>query len=152
MNNINPEIKIKEGFGDISFGMTTDAISKMLGEPEEIESFDDDGDFKTTILNYWELGLSAFFEGIHNSVLSCLETDIPDSTLFGVHVFDLEEDEVISLMKQHGFEVAETEVDQDGEKRISYDDALIDFFFHEGDLVAVNWGVLVNNKGEIEEF
>ncbi len=58
----------------------------------------------------------------------------------------------LRLMDDKGFEVAETEEDEDGERRISYDDALIDFFFHEGELIAVNWGVLVNEQGEIEEF
>jgi hypothetical protein len=29
---------------------------------------------------------------------------------------------------------------------------MIDFFFLDGDLVFVNWGVLVNEKGEIEEL
>lgn len=152
MKNISPVIKVKEGFGDIHFGITTDSLTKMLGEPEDIETFDDDGAFKTTILNYWDLGLSAFFEGIDNAVLSCLETDIPDSTLFGINIFDLDEEEIIALMSRQGFEVAEIEMDDDGERRISYDDALIDFFFHDGELMAVNWGVLVNEKGEIEEF
>ena len=37
--------------------------------------------------------------------------------------------QVIGLMKEKGFEVAETEEEEDGERRISYDDALIDFLF-----------------------
>ena len=152
MKNVIPDIKPKDGFGDISFGINTEALTKMLGEPEEIETFDDDGAFKTTILNYWDLGISAFFEGMDNAVLSCLETDITDATLFGKKVFDMDEAEIIALMGAHGFEVAETEIEEDGEKRVSYDDALIDFFFHEGELVAVNWGVLVNEQGEIEEM
>lgn len=117
-----------------------------------IESIEDDDEFNTTILNYWETGVSVFFEGIEKSVLSCFETDIPESTLFGQIVFDLNEKEITALMEKEGFEIAETEEDKSGERRISYDDALIDFFFHEGGLVAVNWGVLVNDQGEIEEF
>jgi hypothetical protein len=89
---------------------------------------------------------------MEKSVVSCVETDHPGCTLFGKKVFDLPEKEVIELMKEKGYEVAETEIDETGEKRISYDDALIDFFYNEGELTAVNWGVLVNEKGEIEEF
>lgn len=152
MNNLTPEIKPKDGFGEIKFGIPSDKLVSVIGEAEEIETFEDDDEFNTTILNYWELGLSAFFEGTENSVLSCLETDIPDATLYGKRVFDLDEPQVISLMKEHGFELAETEEDPSGERRISYDDALIDFFFHEGELIAVNWGVLVNEAGEIEDF
>lgn len=152
MKKLTPEIKPKEGFGEIVFGESSDHVIAFLGEPEEVESFEDDDEFNTTILNYWEAGVSAFFEGIENSVLSCLETDIPDATLYGKKVFDMNEEAVIGLMKEHGFEVAETEEDPSGERRISYDDALIDFFFHEDELIAVNWGVLVNEAGEIEEF
>ena len=152
MNNLTPEIKPKDGFGEIKFGIPSDKLVSAIGEAEEIETFEDDDEFNTTILNYWELGLSAFFEGTENSVLSCLETDIPDATLYGKRVFDLDESQVISLMEEHGFELAETEEDPSGERRLSYDDALIDFFFHEGELIAVNWGVLVNEAGEIEDF
>lgn len=152
MNTLIPEIKPKEGFGELQFGETTDHVTKLLGEPEEVETIQDEDDFNTTILNYWDVGVSIFFEGVEKSVLSCFETDIEDSTLFGNKVFEMNELQVIGLMKEQGFEVAETEEEPDGERRISYDDALIDFFFHEGHLVAVNWGVLVNEQGEIEEF
>jgi len=152
MKKLTAEIKPKVGFGEINFGDPTERVVAYLGEPEEIESFEDDDEFNTTILNYWELGVSIFFEGVENSVLSCFETDIPESTLYGKRIFDLDEPQVITLMEEHGFTVAETEEEPSGERRISYDDALIDFFFHEGELIAINWGVLVNEAGVIEEF
>ena len=150
--NFTAEIKPKKGFGELNFGIPSEKLISVLGDPEEVETFEDDDEFNTTILNYWEIGVSAFFEGVENSVLSCFETDIPDATLFGKKVFDMDESQIITLMEQEGYEVAETEADPSGERRISYDDALIDFFFHEGELIAVNWGVLVNEAGEIEEF
>ena len=131
MKALTPDIKPKDGFGKLKFGMSSEELIAVLGEPEEIETIQDDDDFNTTILNYWDTGISAFFEGTEKSVLSCLETDIEDAVLFGKDVFDLTEAEVIDLMKEKGFEVAETEDEPDGERRISYDDALIDFFFHE---------------------
>ena len=152
MKTLTPEIKPKEGFGDLKFGELSQHIIDLLGEPEEVENIQDDDEFNTTILNYWDIGISAFFEGIGKSVLSCIETDMEDATLFGKKVFELSEQQVIDLMNEHGYEVAEAEDQPDGERRISYDDALIDFFFFEGQLVAVNWGVLVNEQGEIEEF
>lgn len=152
MKALIPEIKPKEGFGELKFGELSEHIINVLGEPEEVENIQDDDDFNTTILNYWDIGISAFFEGIEKSVLSCFETDIEESTLFGQKVFELNEEQVLKLMKDKGFEVAEIEKEEDGERRLSYDDALIDFFFLEDHLVAVNWGVLVNDQGEIEEF
>lgn len=152
MKKLTTEIKPKDGFGEIKFGETINHVVDFLGEAEEVETIEDDDEFNTTILNYWEFGVSVFFEGSETSVLSCFETDIPDATLYGKKVFDLTEKEVIALMDDKGFEVAETEEDKTGERRISYDDALIDFFYNDGELVAVNWGVLVNEHGEIEEF
>ncbi len=152
MKNLVPEIKPKEGFGDLKFGEISEHVIEILGEPEEFENFEDDDEFNTTILNYWEIGLSVFFEGTEKSVVSCFETDIPESTLYGKKVFEMDEKSVIALMKEKGFEVEEIEEDPSGERRISYDDALIDFFFHDDELIAVNWGVLINQKGEIEEF
>jgi hypothetical protein len=151
MKKLTPEIKPKKGFGELNFGITTKKLVSLLGEAEEMESIEDDGEFNTTILNYWDLGVSVFFEGITKSVLSCFETDIPEATLFGKKVFDMDENQIISLMEEHGYEVAEIEEEND-ERRVSYDDALIDFFFQDKELAAVNWGVLVNEAGEIEEF
>jgi len=57
--------------------------------------------------------------------------------------------EVISLMKEKGHADPEIE-EEEGETRITYEDALIDFFFDGEYLLAANWGVLVNEAGEIE--
>ena len=152
MKNLILDIKPKVGFGELAFGDTTEKITSVLGEAEEIESIEDDDVFNTTILNYWEKGVSVFFEGTQKSVVACFETDNPDSEMFGKRVFEMSEEEIIGLMVTKGYEVAETEFEETGEKRVSYDDAMIDFFFEEEELIAVNWGVLVNENGEIEEM
>jgi hypothetical protein len=151
MKKITPEIKPKDGFGELKFGETIEHVLDQLGEAEEIETIEDEDEFNTTILNYWEIGVSIFFEGVEKSVISCFETDIPETILFGKKVFEMDENQLIALMTENGFEVAEIE-EESGERRLSYDDALIDFFYQEGELLAVNWGVLVNDQGEIEEF
>ena len=94
----------------------------------------------------------AFFEGVEKSVLSCMETENENVTLFGKMIFKMNESAITELMKENGYNEIETGVDEDGEKRLSFDDAMADFFFIDDELVAVNWGVLVNNQGEIEEI
>ena len=152
MKELTLEIKPKEGFGELLFGDVTEKVTKTLGKPEEIENIEDDDLFNTTILNYWKKGISVFFEGTEKSVIACFETDNHESVLYGKKVFDLSEEDVKNLMSGKGYELAEEELEGSGEKRLSYDDAMIDFFFEEGDLIAVNWGVLVNEQGEIEEM
>ena len=41
------------------------------------------------------------------------------------------------------------EEEEDGEHRISFEDALIDFFFDGNKMTAVSWGVLVDEQGNI---
>lgn len=152
MTKMNLEIKPKEGLGELKFGESSEKLISMLGEAEEMENIEDEDEFNTVILNYWDEGLSAFFEGKENSVLSCFEVDNPDSTLFGKKVFKMNEKEIISLMKEKGYSDLDTEQEEGGEKRVSFEDGMIDFFFDGNELVAVNWGVLVNDQGEIEEM
>ncbi len=152
MKKLTLEIKPKIGFGELEFGDTTEKLTSYLGEAEEIEDIEDDDDFNTVILNYWSKGITVFFEGVEKSVISCFEIDNPEASLFGKKIFELNEKEVIELMKKNGFTEIETEIEEEGEKRLSFDQALIDFFFEEEVLAAINWGVLINDQGEIEDF
>ena len=152
MNELTLDIIPKQGYGELSFGVDSETVINILGEAEEIEDIEDEDVFNTIIMNYWEKGISVFMEGVEKSVVACFETENPGSMLYGQKVFDLDELQITELMSSNGFEVAETEIDETGEKRLSYDDAMIDFFFEDGELIAVNWGVLVNEKGEIEEM
>ena len=51
-------------------------------------------------------------------------------------------------MRENGFTELEEE-DEDGEHRVSFEDALIDFFFEGNEMTAVSWGVLVDDQGNI---
>lgn len=150
MNELNFEIIPLKGYGALNFGDDSEHVITLLGAPEEVENLEDEDVFHTVILYYWEKGITVFFEGRDRSVVSCFESENASSTMFGKEVFSMNETEIIALMTAKGYEVAETEMETSGEKRISYDDAMIDFFFMEDKLVAVNWGVLVNEKGEVE--
>jgi hypothetical protein len=152
MKTLTLDIAPKSGYGEIHFGETSEKVIKVIGQPEDVENIEDVDGFNTVVLYYWELGVTIFFEGRDKSVVSCIETENPDSVMFGNKIFEMNEQDIISLMESKGFEVAEIEMETTGERRVSYDDAMIDFFFSEGDLIAVNWGVLVNERGEIEEF
>lgn len=152
MKALTLDIIPKIGFGEINFGDPSEKVIRLLGQPEDVENIEDVDGFHTVVLYYYELGITVFFEGRAKSVVACIETENPDATMFGKAIFDMTEKDIIDLMKDKGYEVAETEMETTGERRVSFDDAMIDFFFLEGDLVVVNWGVLVNEKGEIEEL
>jgi hypothetical protein len=140
-----------KGYGALKFGQTINDVVSLLGDAEEIDEIDEDDMMNTVILHYWDLGISVFFEGIEKSVVSCIETDDMDSLIFGVKVFDLDKDQLIALMKKNGYKEYEIELEE-GENRLSFEEGLIDFFYAGGELIAVSWGVLINEKGEIEQF
>ncbi|HAH60260.1 MAG: hypothetical protein PHW35_03230 [Lentimicrobiaceae bacterium] len=154
MEKIKMEIQLLEGLDSLKFGDLPVAVENVLGKPEEIENIGEEGDedLDTIIWNYDELGITVFFEGKNNHVLSCFETDHESTTLFGKKVFEMNEAEIIDLMKSEGYTHIDSGDEEWGEKRISFDEALIDFYFHNNELVTVNWGVFVNEDGEIEEF
>lgn len=154
MNKLTLDIKPKIGFGEIDFGYTIEQVVAKLGEAKDIEDIQDEEDFNTVIMNYWNEGLTVFIEGrgAEKSIVSCFETDNSNAILFGEKVFKLNEKQIVELMKKNGFKEVDTETEANGEYRLSLEDGLIDFFFEKKKLIAINWGVLVNESGEIEEL
>jgi len=136
MENI---INIKKGFGDICFGMPVEDVVAMLGEADEVESVENALDEPTTILHYKDGDLNLFFEG-DNPSLQCIDLAIDDSTLFGRSIFDMSEKEIVNLMVDNNY--CEEDVDDEawGERRVSFGEANVDFFFDEGELVSVVYG------------
>ena len=146
----NYVIEPMKGFGEIPFGMTLDDAVKVLGMPdfyEELSDMEETGN-RSVYYEYESLMTNIYFEGITKSVVACFETENPKSELYGTKVFDLNRKQVIELMRENGFSELEEE-DEDGEHRVSFEDALIDFFFDGEEMTAVSWGVLVDDQGNI---
>ena len=51
-------------------------------------------------------------------------------------------------MGANGFANPESEEEVWGETRLSFPEAVIDFYFEKGELNSVSWGADMNNKGE----
>ncbi len=139
-----------KGYGEIPFGMTLDETVKLLNMPdfyEELSDMEETGN-RSIYYEYAELQTNIYFEGITKSVVACFETENKSATLYGKKIFDLKKDQVIDLMKANGFKEMEEET-EDGELRISFDEAMIDFFFEDDKMTAVSWGVLVDEQGDI---
>lgn len=139
-----------KGFGEIPFGMTLDETVKLLNMPdfyEELGDMEETGN-RSIFYEYEEIKTNIYFEGITKSVVACFETENEEATLYGEKVFKLNKKTIINLMKEHGFKELEEET-EDEELRVSFEDAMIDFFFEDDTLVAVSWGVLVDDQGNI---
>ncbi len=141
------EINLHKGLSTMRFGATFEEAVALLGEPSEVESLENEvnGQLETLLCFYNDSGLTLFFEGGATRTLSCVETDNHNMTLFGRRIFEMTEDEVIALMQANGYSELFIEMEAWGEKRVSFDDALIDFYFENGKLVTVNWGIEVDD-------
>ena len=139
-----------KGYGEIPFGMTLDETVKILNMPdfyEELSDMEETGN-RSIYYEYADIQTNIYFEGITKSVVACFETENESATLYGKKIFVLKKDEVVKLMKANGFNEMEEE-NEDGELRVSFEDAMIDFFFEEDKMTAVSWGVLVDEQGDI---
>ncbi|MBP5527621.1 MAG: hypothetical protein J6X79_04110 [Bacteroidales bacterium] len=132
-------IKIKQGLGDIRFSMPVEEVVALMGTADEVENIDNAADEPTTVLHYNDLGLTLFFEG-ENPVLACIDTCNEESVLLGEEVFAMDEKSLVQLMVKNGY--AEQDVDEEdwGERRVSFPEGNIDFYFDEGELVSIILG------------
>jgi hypothetical protein len=89
-----------------------------------------------------------FFEGYGSSILAFIETTDNEATLFGKQVFKLRKDEIIALMAANGYDEVDSSKENGGEL-LSFDLAMIDFYFIKNELNAVSWGVILNDNGAI---
>ncbi len=77
----NYKIEPNKGLGELEFSMKMDDFIAAHGEPEEIDSFDDDEELNTTVLHFWTQGFSIFFVGLYTQILAGIETDHPDTSI-----------------------------------------------------------------------
>jgi len=146
MSKLVLDVKPKVGLGDIKFGDFTKRVMELVGDPGSVEEISTDDEIKTTVLSFSD-GITVFLEGILDPVVSHFDLYNNKATLFGIKIFDLNEQEIIKLMNDNAYVEVEKEDEEWGETRLTFDDALMDFYFIEGALVAVNWGVIVNADG-----
>lgn len=146
MNNLF-EIKPNEGIGTFAFGTDINVIIKALGEPDETEVLNDD-EFETKIISYWEKGLTFFFEGEDNTIFTCVEADNEELTLYGQKIIGADLNSIIGLMSKNGHTETEIEEEEWGEKRLTYEDAALDFYFEDDELVSVSWATLDDIEDE----
>lgn len=144
------EVKPNVGLGDFEFGADISEIIKVLGEPDETEILNDD-DFETKIISFWEKGFTFFFEGEEHTIFTCVEADNEDITLYGQKIIGKDEKFITELMAKNGFTEIETELEEWGENRLTFDEIGVDFYFEENQLISVSWASLDIGEDEEEE-
>ncbi len=141
MNKQKFEIQPKKGLNGLTFGASAEEATHYFGEPTEIEALekDNEDDLETELWYYDDDGVCLFFEGEPDLELTSIEVNNQEAILFGKLIFEMSEDQIIELMKENGYIENYSEDEEWGEKLLSFEDALIDFYFEEGKLVSLNW-------------
>lgn len=147
----NLTIEPLKGFGDIRFGMSIEDIIGICGEPsnnEELEPIIEEYDNYSILYDYDDEGLSICFEGVTRTIVASISTNNDEATLFGERVYEMDRNQIIDLMRRNGYKNFDEE-EQEGDTCLTYDELMIDFYFNEGELIDVVWGVLVDPQGNI---
>lgn len=143
--SLHLEIKPILGLSDLLFGASMADAEKVFGKAEESEFLDDIEDSQSTVWHYWEQGFSLFFDEHNEQIFCCVEIDNEDMVLWGQKIFSFTEKQIIDLFKSKGITNFETEVHEWGEKRLTFDEVNIDFYFEKNKLSSINYG-----KSEID--
>lgn len=137
------EIIIKEGIDKIKFDMPIEEVVAILGEANEVENIDNAADESTTVLRYEAMTL--FFEG-ENPTLTCIDIEDEDTLLFGKEIFDMGEKEIVQLMVANKYFEQDIDTEEWGERRVTFNEGNIDFFFEDDELMSVVFGKCNNCK------
>ncbi len=147
---INKDIRLGKGLGKIKFGLTRKEVEALIGEPEEVEESEEDDDFEHEAWNYWEEGYSLYFDKEDDYRLSCIETANREVQLWGERIFEMSPDQILQLFSDNNMQDAEEEEMEGGEARISFEKEMIDLYFDEDQLIAVNFGVFIGDDLEVK--
>ena len=133
-------IKIKDSLGDIRLSMNENEVIELLGNPSEVEVLEEEGDeFYAIIWYYDDKNLSLFFN--EDMDLFCIESDHQDLELFGKKIHKMKAEDLIALFKENGYSDFDREEESWGEMRLSVENAEIDFYFNNNELISVNFGL-----------
>ncbi|GAB3195017.1 hypothetical protein ABID22_000026 [Pontibacter aydingkolensis] len=146
---INKDIRLGKGLGKIKFGLTMEEVEELIGEPEEVEESDEEDEFEHEAWNYWEDGYSLYFDKEDDYKLSCIETANREVQLWGERIFEMSKDQIVRLFADNNISNPEEEEAETGETRLSFEKEMIDLYFDEDQLIAVNFGVFINDNLEV---
>jgi hypothetical protein len=141
--DFTPQINLLKGFCTLNFGVSAVDAELVFGKPEEIQVLDDSIlETSCTVYHYWDSGFSLFFDNKNAMKFGSVEVDNEETLLFGKVLFSLNEQQLIDLMKEHNYTLTDTEKQDWGEKRLSFDEAGLDCYYENGKMSSVNFGVI----------
>jgi hypothetical protein len=148
MNNEAMIIEVGEGIGDFRFGMTQDALKKVVGNPDEIEVSDEgvEDEGKIEIWHYDEFELTVEFIEGNDWRLSTIAVNSDECRLGSVPVMGKKLNEVKSLIDALNlgeYESERLDLEDDHEiDLLSVFDVGLNFWFEDEELTEIQLSAL----------
>jgi hypothetical protein len=147
--NVNvTDVNIGNGLGDILFGINKEKLKYLLGEPDEIDTYNAAGDeeeFLTETWHYDENEFSVSFDEEDNWRLTTFSISSPDAKLNGHELIGKKLDDVLEILDAENFgdnELENLSDDDNEQKLISYVSSSLNLWFENNLLSEIQWGVL----------
>lgn len=145
MNKEIKTIQAGQGLGSIKFGITRDELTKIIGEPDEVDNFShsDDEDDETEAWHYDMLELSASFDQLEDWRLVTLSVSSPKYQFKGKNLIGMERKELIEVLQELGLNDLEYEdwssAESPDHKLIASEETGMNFWLDEGVLSEIQW-------------
>jgi hypothetical protein len=147
--NVNvTDVKVGNGLGDVLFGINKEKLKYLLGEPDEIDTYNASGDedeFLTETWHYDEYEFSVSFDEEDNWRLTTFSISSPDCNINGHQLIGKKLDDVIKILDAENFgdnELENLSDDNNEHKLISYVSSSLNLWFENNLLSEIQWGVL----------
>jgi hypothetical protein len=140
------EIKIGLGLSKLAFGASMSDVEQLLGKANKEELLNELEEYPTIVWYYDDFRISLFFDAKVTELFVCADIENPEATLWDEKIFSLGEAQIIALFKSNGIYLFETELQEWGEKRLSFDEANVDFYFANNKLISINYGIITEGS------
>lgn len=154
MTTITKEILPGTGLDNLRFGLGRDQVKAVLGEPDEIEQFEDE-ESEEVINEAWhydEVELSLSFDAEEDWKLSTISVSNDQFTLNGTVIVGMLQEDLTKILddQEMNYEIEEwnNESDEDIQIVVSAPERSINFWFTEGKVSEVQWGPLYTADDE----
>jgi hypothetical protein len=139
-------IQLGTGLEKLQFGMSREAFKKVMGEPDEIETIENEEmpDDQSEAWHYDEIELSASFDMLEDWRLTSLAVSSDEYTFEGVDLIGLSQQEVmnqIEMMDLGDISIEELSEEEGNSQQIAtLLDVSLNLWFDNGVLSEIQWG------------
>ncbi len=148
------EIIVGKGYESIRFGMTRSEVEKILGKPDEIDSYasSEEAEDNTEAYHYDEIELSVSFDELEDWKLSSIAVSDPDAELEGLKLIGVSSEELLEkvdalALGEYEREDVSSPESPDNEV-ISFMNSSINFWLEEDEVTEIQFGPFWDEEEE----